>query len=130
VTTDSPANLLLASKSTVFQADIRVQSSELQTVFNFNKDEWHVVDPLSEYAYQHVRDKERVWHVNCVRPNTETYFITSTQRIYVIDRRMPMLPLFYTNHFNFNGGEYCMTVSFSYTQSYNFFRANHLCMTN
>lgn len=102
--------MLLVSKEKVYRADVRTHSKTCDVAFSLNKDEWNVVDPISQVGVNYLMDRERVWHVNSLKPETETYFVTTTQRIFVFDRRMPNLPLFYTNHFNFNGGECVLTV--------------------
>lgn len=111
-TTDSPSELLMISKEKVFRSDIRTYDKSLDVVFSLKKDEWKIVDPVTTFGTNFLKDRERIWHVKCAQPRTETYFVNTSQRIYVFDRRMPNLPLFYTNHFNFNGGEFCMTVGF------------------
>ncbi|KAI6173227.1 hypothetical protein M3Y98_01059400 [Aphelenchoides besseyi] len=109
-TTDSPSQLLLVSKEKVYQTDIRESTVRPESIFDFNKDRWRIAKIFSTTAIDYMKERERIWHVNCLRPDTETYLITATQRIFVLDRRMPNLPLFYMNHFNVSGGDYCRTV--------------------
>lgn len=108
--TDCPAQILLAARKSVLQADIRSNQKHLDTLFTVPQEAEKTVMPLSQEEMDFLNQRELIQHMKCADPGAELFLFTTFQRIYAVDRRMPGTLLFHMNHLDVGGGEFVKMV--------------------